>query len=447
MRVSKRVGRAAVAVGILVVLALAFVLFSEAVMPFTDRLSQDAVAGDGEHTVSFFQDEEVDKVASVYVRHEQSGDYLYRIMVEVWHEGKTVLDSLSLKFNAVRPASALWLETPEGYPWPPLELGQGRNGVTGGVVLNIRDLEFQGRGTVTLVFYLRTDLLIPAPPEELMLDVAFSMHRDGLPKLTKQEGETTILLELARRPTAAFAVEELFSDPGQYTGTDILLEGFYFDGWETTVMSERLEPTGFAEGHLWPGGRMVWIENNLMPTNVYEQLYQQEMIGPLERYGKLRIRGRFEYGGRYGHAGGFNAQIVLSEVELLPWSPATLKPDPSLTSLKYGLIEHFGGVLVAEPVVVPREVGLDQAGSAMSTIRQHEEEYQAILDQLGLERPAQLTEDQQLQVFEEKNKLNAVRLEPTENGYSFELTVIEDGEPFEITGVVDQTGRITAQTK
>ena len=88
------------------------------------------------------------------------------------------------------------------------------------------------------------------------------------------------------------AFEELFSDPGQYSGTDILLEGFYFDGWETTVLSERLEPTGFAEAHLWPRGRMVWIANNLIPTEVYDQLYQQEMIGPLERYGKLRIRGR-----------------------------------------------------------------------------------------------------------------------------------------------------------
>ena len=129
-------------------------------------------------------------------------------------------------------------------------------------------------------------------------------------------------------------ITELFSDPEQYKGTDILLEGFYFHGWETIVLSERLEPTGFAEGHLWPRGQMVWIEGDV-PREVYDQLYQQDMmIGPLERYGKLRIRGRYEHGGRYGHAGGFTAQIVLSDVELLQWSPVLQQPDYSITDLK-----------------------------------------------------------------------------------------------------------------
>ena len=58
------------------------------------------------------------------------------------------------------------------------------------------------------------------------------------------------------------------------------------------------------------------------------------MIGPLERYGKLRIRGRYEHGGRYGHAGGFTAQIILSDVELLQWSPVLQQPDYSITDLK-----------------------------------------------------------------------------------------------------------------
>ena len=82
-----------------------------------------------------------------------------------------------------------------------------------------------------------------------------------------------------------------------------------------------MEYTGRAEAHLWPQGNMIWIENNAMPGEVYEQLYQQELIGPIERYGKLRIKGTFEYGGRYGHVGGFTAQIVPSHVELMPWVP------------------------------------------------------------------------------------------------------------------------------
>ena len=126
---------------------------------------------------------------------------------------------------------------------------------------------------------------------------------------------------------------ELFSSPDQYNGRDVVLTGFYFHGFETIVLSEKLEFTRFADGHLWPRVQMVWIEGSI-PKGVYDQLYQQEMIGPLEHYGKLRIKGRLEhlevtgFGNRYGHAGAFGAQIVSSEVELLPWSPLPL-PDKS----------------------------------------------------------------------------------------------------------------------
>ena len=113
---------------------------------------------------------------------------------------------------------------------------------------------------------------------------------------------------------------ELFSSPDQYNGRDIILEGFYFHGWESIVLSERLEYSGRAEGHLWPRGNLVWIKNNAMPGEVYDRLYQGELTGPVERYGKLRIMGRFEYGARYGHGGGYGAQIAPAKVELLPWS-------------------------------------------------------------------------------------------------------------------------------
>ena len=251
----------------------------------------------------------------------------------------------------------------------------------------------------------------------------------------------------ADNETADVALSDLFSDPDQCNGKEIVLTGFYFDGFETTVLSERLEPTGFAEGHLWPQGRMVWIENNLILAEVYDQLYQQEMIGPLERYGKLRIRARFEHGGRYGHLGGFTAQIVPLEIELLPWSPAPQQPDYSITDLKYRLIEHFGGVLVREPVIVPEDVRREQARRALATIQQDDQEFQAILVQLGLERGSELTQEQQVLVFEEKKKLYAVLLEPTESGYSFLMMVREGGDPFEIRGVVEQAGKITVLTK
>ena len=114
--------------------------------------------------------------------------------------------------------------------------------------------------------------------------------------------------------------EQLFSNPSQYSGKNIAIEGFIFLGFETMVISEELEYSGYTEGHLVPSGRMLWIEGGI-PNEVYDVLYQQQMMGPTERYGKVRLTGKFEYGAKYGHLGGYNSQIIPSEVELLQWSP------------------------------------------------------------------------------------------------------------------------------
>jgi hypothetical protein len=114
--------------------------------------------------------------------------------------------------------------------------------------------------------------------------------------------------------------EQLFANPGQYHGRQITLEGFYFQGFEVIVLSERLEYSGYAEGHLVPGGRMLWVEGGI-PLEIYNQLYQQQMMGPSERYGKVNVSGEFRSGGQYGHLGAYDYQITPSEVELLNWSP------------------------------------------------------------------------------------------------------------------------------
>ena len=114
--------------------------------------------------------------------------------------------------------------------------------------------------------------------------------------------------------------EQLFSDPEQYNGKTITIDGFYFHGFEVIVLSEVLEYSGYAEGHLIPEGRMMWVEGGI-PVEVYDQLYEQQMMGPTERYGKIRVKGKFAYGGQYGHVGAYSYQITPAEVELLPWSP------------------------------------------------------------------------------------------------------------------------------
>jgi len=112
---------------------------------------------------------------------------------------------------------------------------------------------------------------------------------------------------------------QLFADLDKYNGNEITIEGFYFHGFEVIVLSESLESSGYAQGHLIPKGKMVWVEGGI-PKEVYDKLYQQQMMGPLECYGKVRVKGKFEYGAKYGHLGAYSAQIVPSEVEVLLWS-------------------------------------------------------------------------------------------------------------------------------
>ncbi|MFC1971025.1 hypothetical protein ACFLV0_03720 [Chloroflexota bacterium] len=69
-----------------------------------------------------------------------------------------------------------------------------------------------------------------------------------------------------------------------------------------------------------PKGRMIWVSGGI-PKEVYDKLDQQQMMGPLERFGKVKMTGKFEYGEKYGHLGGYVQQITPTETIILPWSP------------------------------------------------------------------------------------------------------------------------------
>src|SRR5512136_1381012 len=103
--------------------------------------------------------------------------------------------------------------------------------------------------------------------------------------------------------TAEVKFDQLFTNPSKYNNTEIMIEGFYFHGFETIVLSERLEMSGYAPGHLVPKGRMIWVEGGI-PKEVEDKLNRQQQMGPLELYGRVRMTGMFGYGGKYGHLGG-----------------------------------------------------------------------------------------------------------------------------------------------
>ena len=57
--------------------------------------------------------------------------------------------------------------------------------------------------------------------------------------------------------------DQLFSYLNGYSNKDITIEGFYFQGFEIIVLSERLEYSGFAVEHLVPKGRMIWVSGGI----------------------------------------------------------------------------------------------------------------------------------------------------------------------------------------
>jgi len=114
--------------------------------------------------------------------------------------------------------------------------------------------------------------------------------------------------------------DQLLVRPTQFNGRTVSVEGFYFHGFEVIVLCERLDYSGYASGHLIPVGEKIWIEGSI-PPDVYDNLYQQEMMDPIEYFGKIRITGKFEHGGKYGHLDAYTCQIIPDKVKLLPWSP------------------------------------------------------------------------------------------------------------------------------
>jgi rhodanese-related sulfurtransferase len=127
--------------------------------------------------------------------------------------------------------------------------------------------------------------------------------------------------------TQEVALEQLFAEPESYDGKDLILEGFYFSGFEVNVLAEGLAYSGLGGSHIGPTGELIWIEGSI-DAAVLDSLYQQSMMGPTEVFGKIRIEGKFEYGEGYGHLGGYEYQITPVATEALPWSPDELGPPP-----------------------------------------------------------------------------------------------------------------------
>ncbi len=122
---------------------------------------------------------------------------------------------------------------------------------------------------------------------------------------------------IACRGTQNTTFDELVSNPRRYNAGIITIEGFYFDSFEFIGLCERL--TVLDNGRFAPDGEVIWINSGL-PVEVYNRLSSQQAFpdGFVQHYGRIKVTGKFEYGGKYGHLGGFRFQITPENVELLP---------------------------------------------------------------------------------------------------------------------------------
>jgi hypothetical protein len=115
---------------------------------------------------------------------------------------------------------------------------------------------------------------------------------------------------------------QLISEPDQYKEQTIILDAFYFSGFEISALSESLEPSGSSNGNLVPVGTLIWVAGGLSQA-LYDKLYTQTetLSGYAERFGKMRIAGKFESGGKYGHLNGYNYQITITSAIPLEGTP------------------------------------------------------------------------------------------------------------------------------
>ncbi len=115
---------------------------------------------------------------------------------------------------------------------------------------------------------------------------------------------------------------QLISQADKYNGQNVTLEAFYFSGFEISALSESVGPSNDGIWRIVPKGTLIWVEGGI-PQETYNQLYAQTTppSGNTERLGKLKITGKFQTGGKYGHLDGFQYQITIISADLLEWSP------------------------------------------------------------------------------------------------------------------------------
>ena len=191
--------------------AIAFVLIAVTVLLYTaasgsiffvgQQLTPDTVVyteKDG-YAFPFYKDgnasnEKAVKVATIFHSVETGDGDLAPILFQVIPRDGYQVDSLHLELRLLQPPSALLLENPEGDSSPPYDYT--RTDLDSSVVLDFPDLDSRASETISLDFWLDMTAIDPATPEQLLLDIAFTIHEGSILKIVRYSGSVTICLEI-----------------------------------------------------------------------------------------------------------------------------------------------------------------------------------------------------------------------------------------------------------
>jgi hypothetical protein len=121
------------------------------------------------------------RVADIYIRAEYPRPQTLDVpvLVSIWHSEETELDSLFLRFYGSGHFN-VYLEAPGG-GWPQIHFQRASD--SRGVTFEVKDLGFQGTGTVTLQFLLYSF----SDQNSFNFEVRFSMHENAFLQFTRQE--------------------------------------------------------------------------------------------------------------------------------------------------------------------------------------------------------------------------------------------------------------------
>ncbi len=140
--------------------------------------------------------------------------------------------------------------------------------------------------------------------------------------------------------------------------------------------------------------------------------------------------------------GGSEMPVPTSEP---PTAIPTLAGGLSITELKYMVLDQFPDFFFCDPDLYPvaRMDETDLALQAFPDLQADQEEFQAILKNLGLSDQATFTDEQKLLIYREHKRLNAIVFQPVGGRYQFQIQTGSEGQQgTAITGTIDGSGSI-----